>query len=164
MLSGPAATVVAALCALCFFMGWNAQGWRKQAQIEQIEARHARQNALQQAALRNMEQHFNEQMQNAMQEASAREQALRLDADSAAAAAARLRDRLQQLRGELARADAANPEAAALARAAAAADLLAECAAEYQQLAAQADRHASDAVTCRAAWPAPGTATDSAAH
>jgi len=102
MFSSPAAAAVAAIAALCFFAGWNAQGWRKQAQIGQIEARHAAQHAQQQSALRAMESQFNEQMQTALLEANAREQALRADAAAAGTAAARLRTQLQQLRGELA--------------------------------------------------------------
>jgi len=153
----PAAAIVVTVAAVCFAAGWTAQGWRMQSSVEQLQAQHAEQAALQQSAMRAMESHFNEQMHTAMQEANAREHNLRAAAAAAGNSAARLRTQLQQLRHELASADAANPAATALKGAAAAADILAECAAEYQQLAAKADRHASDAVTCRAAWPGRNT-------
>jgi len=152
MFLSPHALIAAFLAAVAFTAGWQAQHWRMNSRMQQILRDHLEQVAIQEAQLRDMEQYLNEKLQNAIEQANEREQALRLDAAAAGNAAGRLRAQLQQLRGQLASLE--NPAAPAIESAAAATDLLGVCAARYSQLAAKADRHALDAVTCQQAWPA----------
>jgi len=145
------AFLVAAMGALC---GMQVQEWRMQGRMAALKAEHAGHVAAAQAAQRALELHFNDQLQRAHDEAALRQAQLRHDAAGAGDAAGRLRQQLQALRGQLASAKSANSACASVDAAAAATDLLAACAARYSELAAIADRHALDAVTCQQAWPA----------
>ena len=72
------------------------------------------------------------------------------------AAATRTRTERDSLREQLSDAQqrlATASTTALVEYAAAASDVLAQCAGEVTELAAKADGHAADAATCRAAWP-----------
>lgn len=135
----------AALIALAVgFMGaWKVQAGR----IDAIQTEHARQAlvAIEKAQAETLK--LQEAKDEALRRANARASQNQIAADGA-------RSELDRLRDTIATSDTAapacttRPDPAATARA-----LLAECAARYSDLAAKADRHASDAVTIQQAWP-----------
>ena len=86
---------------------------------------------------------------HALQTAAKRAQSHRADAHSARTELDRLRDQLTSARGGV----PGESPAACTQRADAAADVLSQCATAYLDLAAIADRHASDARTLIEAWP-----------
>ena len=142
-----AAAILAAVVA--FAGGWKVQGWRLGEQIAQIKA--AQLEAVNTAAreARAQESKRFQGVQDAQAAAQTRAVAARRDADAA-------RSELDRLRGTLsiARGGVPGESAAACAqRADAAGDVLGQCAAAYSELAAIADRHASDARTLIEAWP-----------
>lgn len=100
-------------------------------------------------AARIQERDFNEKLQTATAAAADRETKLRAVSAAAATAGDRLRDALNTIRSRV-----PNDSAAAVRDTAGAlADVFGECATEYRTLAEKADRHASDTMTFRAAWP-----------
>ena len=141
------AAIIAA--ALAGWAGWQVQAWRlgeqiasiKAAQIEAVNTATREARAQESARITNV--------QEAQHAATKRAQTARLDADRARTELDRLRDQLATTSGGV---PGESPSACAQ-RADAGADLLGQCAAAYLDLAAIADRHASDARTLIEAWP-----------
>lgn len=132
-----------------FAAGWShgAAGVRAEWDAEKI-IQQQQVNASELAA-RAKEQSLMNKLTEAQNAATIREQKIRADADTARAAAGSLRDTVTALRGQLSASSAEtcrNTADTALA-------VFGECADRYQRLAEAADRHASDATTCRDAWP-----------
>ena len=90
-----------------------------------------------------------DRLQEAQSNARKRETQLKRDVDSARAIAGGLRDQLTNATSRLpsASCDSSRQYATTVS------ELLGECAAAYQGVAEQADRHASDAVMLLEAWP-----------
>ena len=128
---------------------WQVQSWRYTGQIAAIQA--AQLEAVNTATreARAQESKRFQGVQDAESAAKTRAVAARRDADAA-------RSELDRLRGTLSIARGGVPgesTAACTQRADAAGDVLGQCAAAYSDLAAIADRHASDARTLIEAWP-----------
>ena len=142
-----AAAIIAA--ALAGWAGWSVQGWRMGEQIATMKA--AQQEAVDTATreARAQESKRFQGVQDAQAAAQTRAVAARRDADAARGELDRLRNSVAATRGGV-----PDESAAACAqRADAAGDVLGQCAAAYSDLAAIADRHASDARTLIEAWP-----------
>jgi len=143
--------VAAALlgAALAGWAGWSVQGWRMGEQIATMKA--AQQEAVATATreARAQESKRFQGVQDAETAAKTRAVAARRDADAARGELDRLRDTIRATAGGV----PGESTAACTQRADAAADVLAQCGAAYQDLAAIADRHASDARTLIEAWP-----------
>ena len=142
-----AAAILAAVVA--FAGGWKVQGWRLGEQIAQIKA--AQLEAVNTAAreARAQESKRFQGVQDAQAAAQTRAVAARRDADAARTELDRLRNSVAAARGGV----PGESAAACAQRADAAGDVLGQCAAAYLDLAAIADRHASDARTLIEAWP-----------
>ena len=142
-----AAAILAALIA--FTGGWKVQGWRLGEQITQIKA--AQLEAVNTAVrdARAQESARFKGVQDAQAAAQTRAQVARRDADRARGELDRMRDTLSATRGGV----PGESTAACAVRADAAADVLSQCATTYLDLAAIADRHASDARTLIESWP-----------
>ena len=141
------AAILAALIA--FGGGWKVNGWRLGEQINEMKS--AQQQAVADATreARAQESARFKGVQDAQAAAQTRAQVARRDADRARSELDRMRDTLSATRGGV----PGESTAACTQRADAAADVLAQCGAAYQDLAAIADRHASDARTLIEAWP-----------
>ena len=142
-----AAIIIAA--ALAGWAGWSVQGWRMGEQIAALKTAQAEAVNTATREARAQESKRFQGVQDAQAAAQTRAVAARRDADAA-------RSELDRLRGTLsiARGGVPGESAAACAqRADAAGDVLGQCAAAYSELAAIADRHASDARTLIEAWP-----------
>ena len=128
---------------------YKVQDWRYTGQINQMKA--AQQQAVADATreARAQESARFKGVQDAQAAAQTRAQVARRDADRARSELDRMRDTLSATRGSV----PGESTAACTQRADAAADVLAQCGAAYQDLAAIADRHASDARTLVEAWP-----------
>ena len=135
--------------ALAFWGGWATQGWRLGEQIEAIKSQQAEAVATATREARAQESARFTNVQEAQHAATKRAQTARLDADRARTELDRLRDQLATTRGGVPGESAAS----CTQRADTGADLLGQCAAAYLDLAAIADRHASDARTLIEAWP-----------
>lgn len=141
--------IAAAMLVAAFVSGFAVQGWRKDAQIAEIEA--ANSAAVAAATAQAMEQ--TTQMQRK------KDDALRLAAKRAqenAAAATAARAERDGLRNQINTATSALPTATcASARnyAATAATVFEQCAAALEELATKTDGHSSDARTLINAWP-----------
>lgn len=137
--------------ALCFILaaafccGWAVKGWKSQAAIAQLEQKHADAHA---AALSQYQQ-----MESVKDDAIKKyEERAADDARNAAAAIAAA----NSLRSDLAKVPNRISTATRQAvdeYAATASIVLAECSAEYQQLASKAQGHANDARLMSDAWP-----------
>ena len=128
---------------------YKVQDWRYTGQINQIKAAQAEAVNTATREARAQESKRFQGVQDAQAAAQTRAVAARRDADAA-------RTELDRLRNSVAAARGGVPGESATActqRADAAADVLAQCGAAYQDLAAVADRHASDARTLIEAWP-----------
>ena len=143
-----AAALIAAVLAAAGT--WRVQEWRHAAldADRAAAAQEARRN--QERATRETETRRQREVTHAQQQAADRASLARRDADSARAELDRLRHDITT-----ARADAVPGSACAASdrRAAAAADILAECSAAYQSLARTADGHVNDVRTLIEAWP-----------
>ena len=143
-----AATAIVA-GALAFGAGWKVQAWRYDAQIATTASQHA--TALASANQKALDDTIKMQR---TKDAAIQQAEQRAAKNAAAAAAARrtadgLRDTLYQFRASL----PGLAPAAVIERADTAAELLGACAAEYQDVAAAADRINSDRQTLIDAWP-----------
>ena len=143
-----AATAIVA-GALAFGAGWQTQEWRYGKQIADTASQHA--IALASANQKALDDTI--KMQRTKDDAIAKAEQ-RAAQNAAAAGAARrtadgLRDTLYSFRASLASA----APATVIERADTAAELLGACAAEYQDVAAAADRINSDRQTLIDAWP-----------
>lgn len=142
-----AAIIIAA--ALAGWAGWSVQGWRMGEQIAALKTAQAEAVNTATREARAQESKRFQGVQDAQAAAQTRAVAARRDADAA-------RSELDRLRGTLSIARGGVPgesTAACAQRADAAGDVLGQCAAAYSDLAAIADRHASDARTLIEAWP-----------
>jgi len=154
MLLPSRATVIAlaatAAVAAAFAAGWTAQGWRADAALAQLRTEYA---TAQHRALETA--HANTLRLQDTADAAARQQAARTQ--TLARAADALRAERDGLRHDLATAASlrvpSTAPAASPDHAAAAAELLAECAGAVADLAIKADGHASDARALSEAWP-----------
>ena len=135
--------------ALGFAGGWQTQGWRLGEQISKMKEAQAEAVNVATREARATESRRFTNVQEAQNAAQKRAQTARLDADRARTELDRLRDELASTRGGV----PGESTAACAVRADAGADVLAQCGAAYQDLAAIADRHASDARTLIEAWP-----------
>ena len=135
--------------ALGFAGGWQTQGWRLGEQISKIKSDQleAVNDAVREARATESRRFTN--VQEAVNAAQTRAQTARRDADRARSELDRLRDTTRATRGGV----PGESAAACAQRADAAGDVLGQCAAAYSELAAIADRHASDARTLIEAWP-----------
>ncbi len=128
---------------------YKVQDWRYTGQINQIKAAQAEDVNTATREARAQESARFKGVQDAQAAAQTRAQVARRDADRARSELDRMRDTLSATRGGV----PGESTAACTQRADAAADVLAQCGAAYQDLAAIADRHASDARTLIEAWP-----------
>jgi hypothetical protein len=135
--------------ALGFAGGWQTQGWRLGEQISKMKEAQAEAVNVATREARTTESRRFTNVQEAQNAAQKRAQTARLDADRARTELDRLRDELASTRGGV----PGESTAACAVRADAGADVLAQCAAAYLDLAAIADRHANDARTLIEAWP-----------
>lgn len=128
---------------------WKAQDWRYREQIATLRTTYAQELSASISEARAKEQAINHQLTEARNAATKRETTLRRDAAGA-------RTELDGLRDDLAASRLQLPDAtptACVDRVTTVGELFAACAGEYQILAAQADRHASDVKTLTEAWP-----------
>ena len=131
---------------------WHVQAWRYDAQIAGIKTAHAQAATLaSEEAARNFRA-ITTQYEGALNDARKREADLRRNVAAARTESDGLRDAIYAFRAKLPNASAATVAVAADT----AAELLGACAAEYQDVAAAADRHAADARTLVEAWPVMG--------
>ena len=128
---------------------YKVQDWRYTGQINQIKAAQAEAVNTATREARAQESARFKGVQDAQAAAQTRAQVARRDADRARSELDRMRDTLSATRGGV----PGESTASCAQRADAAADVLAQCGAAYQDLAAIADRHASDARTLIEAWP-----------
>jgi hypothetical protein len=143
------AAALALGAALAGVGAWQAQALRYDARISDMQQAHAQ--AIADAAQKAMDQTLKMQR---TKDAAIQQAETRAAQNAAAAAAARrtvdgLRDTLYAFRASL----PSLAPAAVIERADTAAELLGACAAEYQDVAAAADRHASDAMMLLQSWP-----------
>jgi hypothetical protein len=145
-------THIAALvlgAALAGVGAWQAQALRYDARISDMQQAHAQ--AIADAAQKAMDQTLKMQR---TKDAAIQQAETRAAQNAAAAAAARrtvdgLRDTLYAFRASL----PSLAPAAVIERADTAAELFGACAARYTDVAAAADRHASDAMMLLQSWP-----------
>ena len=128
---------------------YKVQDWRYTGQINQIKAAQAEAVNTATREARAQESARFKGVQDAQAAAQTRAQVARRDADRARSELDRMRDTISATRGGV----PGESTAACTQRADAAADVLAQCGAAYQDLAAIADRHASDARTLIESWP-----------
>lgn len=137
--------LVAALCAGSFYAGY---AWRdRAAKQDQLDAALAYAGEI--TAARAQEQTWQDKYNQGVEDARKREKQLAEDALAATRAAAGMRHTIADLQGRLSdsTAEACRDTAHTLAV------VLSECTGRYGEVAAAADGHASDAQTCRDAWP-----------
>lgn len=142
-----AAIIIAA--ALAGWAGWSVQGWRMGEQIAALKTAQAEAVNTATREARAQESKRFQGVQDAQAAAQTRAVAARRDADAARTELDRLRNSVAAARGGV----PGESAAACAQRADAAGDVLGQCAAAYSDLAAVADRHASDARTLIEAWP-----------
>ncbi len=142
-----AAIIIAA--ALAGWAGWSVQGWRMGEQIAALKTAQAEAVNTATREARAQESKRFQGVQDAQAAAQTRAVAARRDADAARTELDRLRNSVAAARGGV----PGESAAACAVRADAAGDVLGQCAAAYSDLAAVADRHASDARTLIEAWP-----------
>ena len=142
-----AAAIIAA--SLAGWAGWSVQGWRLGEQIAALKTAQAEAVNTATREARAQESARFKGVQDAQAAAQTRAQVARRDADRARSELDRMRDTLSATRGGV----PGESTTACAVRADASADVLAQCGAAYQDLAAIADRHASDARTLIEAWP-----------
>ena len=128
---------------------YKVQDWRYTGQINQIKAAQAEAVNTATREARAQESARFKGVQDAQAAAQTRAIAARRDADAARGELDRMRDTLSATRGGV----PGESTTACAVRADAAADVLSQCATAYLDLAAIADRHASDARTLIEAWP-----------
>ena len=128
---------------------WQVQSWRYTGQINQIKAAQAEAVNTATREARAQESARFKGVQDAQAAAQTRAQVARRDADRARSELDRMRDTLSATRGGV----PGESTAACTQRADAAADVLAQCGAAYQDLAAIADRLNADRLMLMEAWP-----------
>ena len=128
---------------------YKVQDWRYTGQINQIKAAQAEAVNTATREARAQESARFKGVQDAQAAAQTRAQVARRDADRARSELDRMRDTLSATRGGV----PGESTAACTQRADAAADVLAQCGAAYQDLAAIADRLNADRLMLMEAWP-----------
>jgi len=141
-----AALIGAAVAAVS---AWQVQNWRYGEQMAEIRHDQAVASKEAEKFARQAETQRRSDVDEAIRNSTVRAIAARRDADAARSELDRMRDTINASRGGV---PGESPGACAV-RADAAGELLAQCGAAYQDLAAIADRHASDARTLIEAWP-----------
>ena len=145
----PRLIAAGAAMVLAFATGWVAQGWRMGAEYAALEMRYttrlaqAHENALTEYA------RLEKVKDDAIREAEIEAEKNAVAAAAAARAADRLRGDLANVRASI----AAAPRATVDQYAATAGELLGACAAEYQWMAEQADKHLVNERLLIGAWP-----------
>ena len=130
-------------------LAWHIQAWRYDAQIAGIKTAHAQAATLaSEEAARNFRT-ITAQYEGALNDARKREADLRRNVAAARTESDGLRDAIYAFRAKLPNATTTTVAVAADT----AAELLGTCAAEYQDVAAAADRHAADVKLMLEAWP-----------
>ena len=147
MYTHAAAALVAGV--LAFAGAWQVQGWRLGGQLAQLKAAQADALATATREARAAESKRFLTVKEAQDAATQRARSARLDADAARSELDRLRDATRATAGGV----PGDSPGACTQRADAAGELLAVCAASYQELARAADAHANDARTLSEAWP-----------
>ena len=142
-----AAAIIAA--SLAGWAGWSVQGWRLGEQIAALKTAQAEAVNTATREARAQESARFKGVQDAQAAAQTRAQVARRDADRARSELDRMRDTLSATRGGV----PGESTAACTQRADAAADVLAQCGAAYQDLAAIADRLNADRLMLIEAWP-----------
>ena len=148
-LPSPRLIAAGAALVLAFGTGWVAQGWRMGAEYAALEMRYAtrlaqaQENALKEYA------RLEKVKDDAIREAEIEAEKNAAAAATAARAADRLRGDVASLRASI----AAAPRPAVDQYAATAGELLGACAAEYQWMAEQADKHLVNERLLIDAWP-----------
>ena len=139
----------AALVAAIFVAGWKFGADRVNAKwnTERITLMQAAATA--EKSARETENRLSRKITEAQNAATEREKTLRLERDTARAAARSLRDTTTARRDEL----PGNAADACRATADAALSVLGECADQYQRMAETADGHAGDVRMMEEAWP-----------
>lgn len=133
-------TIVAAMISAVG--AWTVQSWR----IDSIKAHHVQEINEARAQAEAKTTAYQDSKDDALRRANRRAIAQQTIADTA-------RSELDRLRLDIASRDAQDTGSAGADSTAASRALLAECAAQYSELAAKADRHSSDAVMLYEAWP-----------
>jgi hypothetical protein len=143
--------VVAALvsAAIAATGAWQVQNWRYGEMIAVERTNQAFAVAKAEEVAREVERAMTTKLLEAQRAAQTREIALRRDIDAARRESDGLRDELAKSRTELSYAS----ESSVRQRAAALTELFAQCSRTVEDLAAKADRHASDALMLLNAWP-----------
>ncbi|MFM7012159.1 MAG: hypothetical protein ACKO0Z_23000 [Betaproteobacteria bacterium] len=132
-----------------FSAGLKEGALRVQSEWDKAKAEQAQSALAAEQQNREAEKRMNQKLKEAQDAANQREKKLRADYDAAHAAANGLRDAVAAARSEL----PGNTLKACRATADTALELFGECAGKYQEVAAEADGHASDSMTLSAAWP-----------
>ena len=141
----------AALVAAIFVAGWKFGADRVNAKwnTERITLMQAAATA--EKSARETENRLSRKITEAQNAATEREKTLRLERDTARAAARSLREQTSTAARRINLPDA--PGVTIAEYAIAAGELLAECSAALTELGEKADGHASDVLTLKAAWP-----------
>ena len=140
----PQIIIAAVIAATSFGAAWRIQDWRADAK----EKAHAEQKLVEVQHAAAVQIRRADNIITAQNDATARAVGLRRDLSNS-------RSELDRLRAQLAATvpTGATPQATCVDRAATVSELFAQCAAELQELAGKADRHASDVKTLTDAWP-----------
>ncbi|ARQ46070.1 hypothetical protein [Oxalobacter formigenes] len=130
------------LLAVAFCAGWIVNGWRLDSKLEGWKKEQAEQ-------AREAETKWNQKIQEANNHAIEREKTIRADADNA-------RNAVDRLRKQLASYTANDTNAASIQRTGTVAELFADCAGKYRDMAETADRLDNDRRKLRDGWPQSG--------
>ena len=141
-----AALIGAAVAAVS---AWQVQNWRYGEQMAEIRHDQAVASKEAEKFARQAETQRRSDVDEAIRNSTVRAIAARRDADAARSELDRLRDATRATRGGV----PGESASACAVRADAGADVLAQCGAAYQDLAAIADRLDSDRLMLREAWP-----------
>ena len=130
------------LLVLSFCTGWVVNGWRLDSKLEGWKKEQAEE-------ARQAETKLNQTIQEANNHAIEREKTIRADADNA-------RGAVNRLRQQLASYTAQGAGAANIQRTGTVAELFADCAGKYRDMAETADRLDNDRRKLRDGWPESG--------
>ncbi|WP_288637053.1 hypothetical protein [uncultured Oxalobacter sp.] len=130
------------LLVLSFCTGWVVNGWRLDSKLEGWKKEQAEE-------ARQAETKLNQTIQEANNHAIEREKTIRADADNA-------RGAVNRLRQQLASYTAQGAGAASIQRTGTVAELFADCAGKYRDMAETADRLDNDRRKLRDGWPESG--------